>query len=94
MFTKVDVPILGLVQNMSSFVCTNCGHEHHLFGKEGVQRLADEYKCDVLCDVPLNVLVRETCDQGQPACLDAQNPVFPHFKLMATKLLDKLSLKL
>lgn len=89
MFTKVNVPILGLVQNMSSFECTKCGHIEHIFGEEGVQRLADEYKCDLLGNIPLNVDVRVKSDKGVPSILDPKSPVTPIFQQIARKLIDK-----
>lgn len=92
MFTKVNVPILGLVQNMSSYVCTKCGHVDHIFGSDGVQRLAREYKCDVIGDVPLNASVRAKSDDGQPICLDSQNPTADVFRSMTKKLIEKLKL--
>lgn len=92
MFTKVNVPILGLVQNMSSYSCTNCGHVEHIFGSEGVKRLADEYKCEVIGDVPLNAGVRLKSDEGQPICLDAQSPAAGVFRLIGRNLLDKLKI--
>lgn len=92
MFTKVNVPILGLVQNMSSFTCTKCGNVDHVFGKSGVERLAKEYKCDILCDVPLNVNIQLKSDSGDPICLDKQNPLSQIFKEMGKNLLNKLNL--
>ena len=48
MFKKVKVPVLGIVENMSIFVCPNCGHSHHVFGHEGAKRLAKELDMDVI----------------------------------------------
>jgi ATP-binding protein involved in chromosome partitioning len=69
MFRRVNVPILGLVQNMSSFACSKCGHVDHVFGEAGVQRLAQELQCDLLGDVPLNTEIRRSSDSGVPVCL-------------------------
>jgi ATP-binding protein involved in chromosome partitioning len=66
MFNKVNVPILGLVENMAVHVCTNCGHQEPIFGAEGGQRLADEYHIPVLASLPLSLLTRENADAGQP----------------------------
>ena len=48
MFNKVNVPVLGLVQNMSVYVCPKCGHSEHIFGKDGAERMADELGVDIL----------------------------------------------
>ncbi len=66
MFEKVSVPILGLVENMSVYVCPNCGHSEHIFGAEGGKRLAEQYKVDYLGALPLNLSIREQTDSGHP----------------------------
>ncbi|XP_015270675.1 PREDICTED: iron-sulfur protein NUBPL [Gekko japonicus] len=66
MFRKVNVPVLGLVQNMSVFQCPKCNHETHIFGTDGVRSLADDLGLDVLGDIPLHLNIRETSDSGKP----------------------------
>lgn len=66
MFQKVDVPILGLIENMSSFICSNCGHESFIFGSGGVERTASELGVDVLGKIPLVTDIRESADDGFP----------------------------
>ncbi|XP_014665491.1 PREDICTED: iron-sulfur protein NUBPL-like [Priapulus caudatus] len=66
MFKKVKVPILGVVQNMSVFLCPNCGHKTHIFGEDGAKRLSEDTGIQVLGDIPLNVTIRETSDAGTP----------------------------
>lgn len=66
MFEKVNIPILGLVQNMSFFLCPNCNHESHIFGNEGAVKKAQEMNIDVLGSIPLNELVCEQSDSGKP----------------------------
>ncbi|XP_048393415.1 iron-sulfur protein NUBPL isoform X1 [Stegostoma tigrinum] len=66
MFRKVNVPVLGIVQNMSVFQCPNCKHETHIFGADGARALAAKLALDVLGDIPLHLNIRETCDNGQP----------------------------
>ena len=56
MFRKVDVPVLGLVQNMSLYSCPNCGHQEHIFGKDGVQELASELNLNVLGELMFSEL--------------------------------------
>lgn len=56
------VQVLGIVQNMSYFECPNCSHRSHLFGKDGVVEAAKEMGCQVIGDIPLDVVIRETSD--------------------------------
>ncbi|XP_052041829.1 iron-sulfur protein NUBPL [Apodemus sylvaticus] len=66
MFRKVNVPVLGLVQNMSVFQCPKCKHKTHIFGADGARKLAQTLDLDVLGDVPLHLSIREASDLGQP----------------------------
>jgi ATP-binding protein involved in chromosome partitioning len=66
MFEKVSVPILGIVENMSVYVCPNCGHSEHIFGADGGKRMAEQYKVDYLGALPLNLSIREQTDSGHP----------------------------
>jgi len=66
MFEKVSVPILGIVENMSVYVCPNCGHSEHIFGAEGGKRMAAQYKVEYLGALPLNMSIREQTDSGHP----------------------------
>ena len=66
MFEKVDIPVLGLVENMAVHVCTNCGHAEHLFGRGGAQRMAEQYGVPVLGSLPLEIGIREQGDAGTP----------------------------
>lgn len=72
MFRKVDVPILGVVENMSSHTCSNCGHEEAIFGTGGGDRLSAEYGVEVIGRLPLELTIRETTDAGNPVV--ASNP--------------------
>ena len=66
MFDKVAVPVLGLVENMSSYTCPNCGHEAHIFGKDGGKLLAVSHHLPYLGDIPLDIRIREETDNGNP----------------------------
>ena len=66
MFEKVNVPVLGIVENMSVHVCSNCGHIEHLFGSGGGARMAAQYGVELLGELPLDVRVREEADGGVP----------------------------
>jgi ATP-binding protein involved in chromosome partitioning len=66
MFRKVDVPVLGIIENMSLFVCPNCGHESHIFSHGGARLEAEKLGVEFLGEVPLDIEIRETSDSGQP----------------------------
>ena len=66
MFRRVDVPVLGIVENMSYFCCPNCGHRSEIFAHGGARRTAEELGCDFLGELPLNIAIRETSDGGAP----------------------------
>ena len=67
MFRKVLVPVLGIVENMSIHVCTNCGHEEPLFGSGGGAQIAAEYELELLGQLPLDLRIREQTDSGNPS---------------------------
>ena len=66
MFRKVEVPILGIVENMSTFVCPNCGHESHIFAHGGARAEAERMQAPFLGEIPLAMPIRETSDAGTP----------------------------
>lgn len=66
MFRKVNIPVLGVVENMAMHTCSNCGHEEHIFGEGGAKRIADEYQSELLASLPLALSIRENADNGQP----------------------------
>ncbi|MDY0272770.1 MAG: iron-sulfur cluster carrier protein ApbC [Advenella sp.] len=73
MFQKVDVPILGVIENMSMHVCTNCGHVEHLFGQDGGRNMAQELDVPWLGSLPLTLAVREQTDSGNPTVVSDPN---------------------
>src|SRR5699024_523735 len=66
MFAKVNVKALGIVENMSTHICSNCGHEDPVFGDGGGQKLADEYDVRLLGKLPLDISIRKFADSGAP----------------------------
>ncbi|WP_260259013.1 iron-sulfur cluster carrier protein ApbC [Vibrio intestinalis] len=66
MFDKVDVPVVGLVENMSYHICSHCGEKEHIFGQGGALQMSSEYGLDLLAQVPLHISVREDIDNGKP----------------------------
>jgi ATP-binding protein involved in chromosome partitioning len=69
MFEKVGVPIIGIIENMSTYVCTQCGHEEHIFGSGGGEKMCKEYGVDFLGALPLNLSIREQADAGRPTVI-------------------------
>ncbi|MDR2450546.1 MAG: iron-sulfur cluster carrier protein ApbC [Candidatus Accumulibacter sp.] len=71
MFEKVGIPILGLVENMSTHICSQCGHEEHIFGEGGARRMADDYGVEMFGSLPLELEIRELTDAGKPTVVGA-----------------------
>ncbi len=66
MFRKVNIPVLGMIENMSMHICSQCGHAEHIFGEDGAERLAETYNTTVLGSLPLSKYIREQSDAGTP----------------------------
>lgn len=66
MFEKVEIPILGIIENMSTHICSQCGHEEAIFGEKGGETLAQTYHVDFLGSLPLEKRIREEADSGKP----------------------------
>ena len=73
MFEKVGVPIIGIVENMSTYICPSCGHEEHVFGSGGGQKMCSDYGVDFLGSLPLNLSIREQSDAGCPTVVAEPN---------------------
>ncbi|TWI04731.1 ATP-binding protein involved in chromosome partitioning [Luteimonas cucumeris] len=75
MFEKVEVPVLGLIENMAVHVCSNCGHAEHIFGSGGGEKMAAQYGVPLLGSLPLEIAIREQGDAGQPIVASAPDSV-------------------
>lgn len=73
MFRKVNIPVLGIVENMSMHICSNCGHAEHIFGEDGGQKIADQYDTKLLGSLPLSKFIREQSDAGTPVVIEQEN---------------------
>jgi ATP-binding protein involved in chromosome partitioning len=73
MFRKVNIPVLGIVENMSIHICSNCGHAEHIFGENGGQKIADQYDTQLLGSLPLSKFIREQSDAGVPVVVEQEN---------------------
>jgi ATP-binding protein involved in chromosome partitioning len=92
MFEKVGVPVLGVVENMATYHCPNCGHEAHIFGEDGGKRLAQETGVPALGSMPLDLKIREQADSGHPTVVaDPQGKVAGLYRDMAQRLAAGLS---
>ncbi|WP_425406458.1 iron-sulfur cluster carrier protein ApbC [Hwanghaeella sp.] len=92
MFRKVDVPVLGIIENMSLYVCPNCGHEAHIFGHGGAKAEADKLGVDFLGEVPLDIEIRTHADGGNPIVeADPDGAHATVYKKIATAVWEKLS---
>jgi ATP-binding protein involved in chromosome partitioning len=86
MFEKVGVPIVGIVENMSIHVCSNCGHAEHIFGAGGAQRMCAEYDVPFLGGLPLDIRIREQTDSGRPTVIaDPDGPIAAIYREIARK---------
>ncbi|GAB5585995.1 hypothetical protein Unana1_00895 [Umbelopsis nana] len=91
MFKKVDVPILGIVQNMALFICPNCNHETHIFGDGGAMRKAQDMDIPFLGDIPLHAEICDLSDQGKPVVVSKPDSQFATcYKTITAKILDKV----
>ncbi len=94
MFEKVDIPVLGVVENMSTHICSNCGHEEHIFGSGGGEDLAGQYGTDLLGSVPLARSIRENADGGCPSVVaDPDSSITNIYKEIARNMAARLSMR-
>lgn len=92
MFRKVNVPVLGVVENMSTHICSNCGHEEPIFGQGGGERLAKQYELDFLGALPLDIHIREQTDSGVPTVVaDPEGKNAKIYREIARKVQEKLA---
>ena len=91
MFRKVNVPILGVVENMATHICSQCGHEEHIFGEGGGERIARDYQTELLGSLPLSLAIRADADGGRPSvAADAESTVSVAYRQIARKLAANL----
>ncbi|MDH4274820.1 MAG: iron-sulfur cluster carrier protein ApbC [Gammaproteobacteria bacterium] len=94
MFEKVNVPVLGVIENMSIHICSKCGHEEHIFGEGGGARMAKDYNLTMLGALPLDISIREQADIGKPTvAADPEGRVSMMYREIARKVAAKISLQ-
>ncbi|HET6907000.1 MAG TPA: iron-sulfur cluster carrier protein ApbC [Rhodanobacteraceae bacterium] len=94
MFEKVEVPVLGIVENMATHICSNCGHEEHVFGEGGGERMAQQYHVPLLGSLPLDIRIREQADGGNPTVSAIpDSDIAARYREIARKAAAQLSLQ-
>ncbi len=92
MFKKVDVPVLGIIENMSYFLCPHCGGRSEIFSHGGARREAERLDTEFLGEVPLDLAIRETSDAGHPIVVsDPASPNARLFRDIAARVWEKVS---
>lgn len=96
MFEKVGIPILGIIENMSTHICSNCGHEEHIFGEGGGEKMCKDYDVELLGSLPLDIRIRAHTDAGMPTvAADPEGRLAESYREIARRLavkIDELSL--
>jgi ATP-binding protein involved in chromosome partitioning len=102
MFNKLNVPLLGVVENMSSFICPDCNKQHYIFGEGGAKKISEKYQIPFIGEIPLNSGIMEGSDKGKPVIITApDSPSAQAFRraaknvaaqcsILATKLQEEL----
>ncbi|MGY4677115.1 iron-sulfur cluster carrier protein ApbC [Pasteurella sp. P03HT] len=91
MFERVSVPVLGIIENMSMHICSNCGHHEAIFGTGGAEKIAQKYNVKVLGQQPLHIRLREDLDKGTPTVAAApESEIAQSFMQLAEKVASEL----
>ncbi len=92
MFEKVGIPILGIVENMSTHICSQCGHEEHIFGAGGGETMCKDYNVDLLGSLPLDISIREQTDGGKPTVIaEPESDIANTYKKIARQAAIKIA---
>jgi len=92
MFEKVSVKIVGIVENMSTHICSKCGHEEHIFGAGGGEKMCADYHVELLGSLPLDIRIREQTDSGKPTVIaDPDGQVARVYKQIARRIAVKIA---
>ncbi len=94
MFEKVNVPVLGIIENMSTHICSQCGHEEHIFGSGGGDQMAKQYDVDLLGSLPLDIRIREGVDNGKPTvAIEPDSEITMNYRDIARRTAAKLAIQ-
>ena len=92
MFEKVSIKILGIVENMSTHICSKCGNEEHIFGSGGAEKMCNDYKVEFLGSLPLDIRIREQADSGNPTVVaDPDGIIAKEYKQIARRVAVKVA---
>ena len=92
MFEKVEIPVLGVIENMSTHVCSSCGHEEAIFGEGGGEQMAEEYGVETLGRIPLDIRIREDADSGRPTVVaDPDGAITMNYRSIARHVAGQLA---
>ena len=93
MFEKLNVPILGVVENMSYFLCPDCSNKHYIFGNGGAKKISEKHNIPFLGEVPLNSGIMEGSDLGKPVMMtDSESPSAEAFRISAKNVAAQCSI--
>ena len=93
MFEKLNVPIIGVVENMSSFICPNCSEKHHIFGQGGAEKISEKFSIPFIGEIPLNSGIMSGSDLGKPIMLtDPNSPSAEAFRSSAKNIAAQCSI--
>ena len=90
MFRLVQVPILGVVENFSTYFCQKCGHEERIFGENGARLLANEFHLKILQSLPIDIYFRQACDEGRPITKENDTILWSIFNNLANQIVELL----
>jgi ATP-binding protein involved in chromosome partitioning len=94
MFEKVQVPVLGVIENMSTHICSECGHEEHIFGSGGGEQMSKQYEVDLLGSLPLDIQIREGVDNGKPTvAMEPESTIAMNYRDIARRTAAKLAMQ-
>ena len=94
MFQKVEVSVLGIIENMSTYICSQCGHEEFIFGSGGGQQMATQYGVNLLGSLPLDIRIREGVDNGKPTVAIAPDSAITlNYRSIARKTAAQLAMQ-
>lgn len=92
MFEKVEIPVLGVIENMSTHICSQCGHEEHIFGAGGGASMSEQYSVDFLGSLPLDIRIREETDAGTPTvAAEPEHAISLIYRHIARRIAAKLA---
>lgn len=90
LFNKVDIPVIGVIENMATHICSACGHADAIFGEGGAQTLGQRYDVPVLGQLPLDRRIREQMDRGQPN-VSHQDDITPYYQQIALRVIEQVA---